>query len=47
MYTAFLNAQGRFLHDAFLYATGEATVHAICTLLLLLKAQTTHVALVQ
>ncbi|CAL8469817.1 g9359 [Coccomyxa elongata] len=23
MYTAFLNAQGRFLHDAFLYATGE------------------------
>ena len=24
IYTAFLNAQGRFLHDAFLYATGKA-----------------------
>ena len=26
IYTAFLNAQGRFLHDAFLYATGKASL---------------------
>lgn len=24
LYTAFLNGQGRFLHDAFLYATGAS-----------------------
>ena len=23
MYTALLNSQGRFMHDAFLYATGD------------------------
>ena len=26
VYTAFLNAQGRFLHDAFLYATGAPLI---------------------
>lgn len=41
LYTAFLNAQGRFLHDAFLYATGEAILYASSTLVLLLEAHTT------
>ena len=27
MYTALLNSQGRFMHDAFLYATGD--IHCI------------------
>lgn len=37
MYTAFLNAQGRFLHDAFLYATGKAAcvVYAFASAVLL------------
>jgi folate-binding Fe-S cluster repair protein YgfZ len=28
MYSAFLNSQGRFLHDAFLYATSKGLVAA-------------------